>query len=156
MAKNISIGVDIGNNQVKVVQLRKTLSGVKIDKFYIEDYALSSKELESGEVRRKAVSQILGRIFSEIKPVNVAVAISKYEENVRTILFPVMTEKQLREVLKFGGQQDYIPFDLNDMIWDINISNFYRRKDEVKTEGKEKMEVVLAVCSAWFLFRCSY
>jgi len=145
LAKNISIGVDIGNNQVKVVQLRKTLSGVKIDKFYIEDYALSSKELESGEVRRKAVSQILGRIFSEIKPVNVAVAISKYEENVRTILFPVMTEKQLREVLKFGGQQDYIPFDLNDMIWDINISNFYRRKDEVKTEGKEKMEVVLAV-----------
>ena len=145
MAKNISIGVDIGNNQVKVVQLRKTSNGVRIDKFFIEDYGLTSVELESAETRMKAVAGILSKIFKDLKPLSIALAVSKSEENVRTVLLPVMTEKQLREVLKFGGQQDYIPFDLNDMIWDINISHFYRRKEEIKTEGKEKMEVVFAV-----------
>jgi len=146
VAKNTSIGIDIGNNQVKVVQLRKTAAGVSIDKYFIEDYGLTSKELESPALRKKAVVQILEKIFKNLKPLNVSIAISKYEENVRTILFPAMPEKQLREVLRFGGQQDYIPFDLNDMIWDINISsNLQRRKEDPKPEGKEKMEVVFAV-----------
>ena len=145
MAKNTSIGIDIGNNQLKLVQLRKTSSGVKIDKFYIEDYGLTSKELEIPENRLKAVARILGKLVKEIKPVNVIFTVSKYEENIRTFSMPIMTEKQLREAIKLGGHSDYIPFDLKEMIWDVNISQFYRRKEEVKNDGREKMEVVFAV-----------
>ena len=145
MAKTTSIGIDIGYNQLKVVQLKKTSNGVKIDKFYIEDYGMSSKELESSEARMTVVSQILGRIFKDLKPVNVVLTISKYEENIRTLSMPIMTEKQLREALKLGGNQDFIPFDLKEMIWDVNISHLYRRKEEIKTDGREKMDVIFAV-----------
>jgi len=145
LAKTTSIGIDIGYNQLKVVQLKKTSNGIKIDRFFVEDYGLSSKELESGEVRMTVVSQILGRIFKDLKPVNVVLTISKYEENIRTLSMPIMTEKQLREALKLGGNQEFIPFDLKEMIWDVNISNLFRRKEDVKTDGKEKMDVIFAV-----------
>ncbi|MFH1074441.1 MAG: pilus assembly protein PilM [Candidatus Firestonebacteria bacterium] len=145
MAKTTSIGVDIGYNQLKVVQLKKTSNGIKIDKFYVEDYGLSSKELESSESRMTVISQILGRIFKDLKPVNVILTISKYEENIRTLSMPIMTEKQLREALKLGGNQDFIPFDLKEMIWDVSISHLYRRKEDIKTDGREKMDVIFAI-----------
>jgi len=145
LAKTTSIGIDIGYNQLKVVQLKKTSNGVKIDRFYFEDYGLSSKELDSPGIRMKAISQILGRIFKDLKPVNVVLAISKFEENIRTLSMPIMLEKQLREALKLGGNQEFIPFDLKEMIWDVNISHLYRRKEDVKSDGREKMDVIFAV-----------
>jgi len=145
LAKNISIGIDIGNSQLKVVLLRKTSQGVKIDKYFIEDYKTSPKDLESPEVRRNKILEILSRIFKEIKPANVVLTVAKGEDNVRAISMPLMQEKALREALKWGGLPDYIPFDLKDMVWDVNISQLFRRKEEIKVDGKEKMDVILAI-----------
>ncbi|MCX5776075.1 MAG: pilus assembly protein PilM [Candidatus Firestonebacteria bacterium] len=145
MAKNTSIGIDIGNNRLKVVQLRKTSNGIKIERYFVKEYNLSSKEPESSEARFKEIIQILGALFKDTKPVNVVFTISKYGENIRTLSLPFMTEKKLRDALKLGGHQDFIPFNLNNMIWDINVSNIYRRKEEINNDGKEKMDVTFVV-----------
>ena len=145
MAKNTSIGVDIGSSSLKVVLLKRTSNGVRLDKFIIEDYNLSHKELESPEVRHKKITEILQRIFKDLKPQNVVFSVAKGEDNIRIITMPLVAEKALRESLKWGGQPDYIPFDLKEMIWDVNISQVLRRKEEIKSDGKEKMDVVLAL-----------
>ncbi|MFH1824064.1 MAG: pilus assembly protein PilM [Candidatus Firestonebacteria bacterium] len=145
MAKNISTGIDIGSSQLRVVQLRKTQHGVKIERYFIENYNLSPKDLESPDIKKSKILEILSKIFKEIKPLNVISTVAKGEDNVRTISMPLIPEKSLREALKWGGQPDYIPFDLKEMIWDINISQVFRRKEEIKTDGKEKMDVVLVI-----------
>jgi len=145
LAKSVSIGVDIGNSQLKVVFLRKTSQGIKIEKYFIEDYKTSSTDLKSADIRKNKILEILSRIFKEIKPINVVLTVAKGEDNVRTISMPLMQEKALREALKWGGLPDYIPFDLKEMVWDINISQFFRRKEEIKVEGKEKMDVILTI-----------
>ena len=40
---------------------------------------------------------------------------------------------------------EYIPFDLKDMVWDIQVSRWYRRKAELDADGKQKMDVTLIV-----------
>lgn len=145
MAKNTGIGIDIGNSQIKVVQIRKTSNGIKIEKYFIANYDLPPSDLESPEVRNKKKQEILGKIFSELRPTNIVSAVAKGEDNIRTISMPLMSEKSLREALKWGGQPEYIPFDLKEMVWDVVISQVYRRKEEIKVEGKEKMDVVIAL-----------
>ncbi len=145
MAKNTSIGIDIGNSQIKVVLLKKSGNGVKLERFFVENYGLSPKELSSPITVVNKRMEIISKIFKEIKPVNVVVAVAKGEDNIRTIQMPLMTEQSLRQALRWGGQPDYIPFDLKEMTWDIVISQVYRRKEEIKAEGKEKMDVIIAL-----------
>ncbi|MEI7903910.1 MAG: pilus assembly protein PilM [Candidatus Firestonebacteria bacterium] len=145
MAKNTSIGIDIGNSQIKVVQIKKTGNGVKIEKFFVEDYNLSPKELLSPIAVINKRMEIVQKLFKEIKPVNVVVAVAKGEDNLRTISMPIMTEQTLRQALRWGGQPEYIPFDLKEMTWDVVISQMYRRKEEIKADGKEKMDVIIAL-----------
>jgi len=145
LAKNTSIGIDIGNSQIKVVLLKKSGNGVKLERFFVENYGLSPKELSSPITVVNKRMEIISKIFKEIKPVNVVVAVAKGEDNIRTIQMPLMTEQSLRQALRWGGQPDYIPFDLKEMTWDIVISQVYRRKEEIKAEGKEKMDVIIAL-----------
>ena len=145
MAKNTSIGIDIGNSQIKVVLLKKSGNGVKLERIFVENYGLSPKELSSPITVVNKRMEIISKIFKEIKPVNVVVAVAKGEDNIRTIQMPLMTEQSLRQALRWGGQPDYIPFDLKEMTWDIVISQVYRRKEEIKAEGKEKMDVIIAL-----------
>ncbi len=145
MAKNTSIGIDIGNSQIKVVLLKKSGNGVKIERFFVENYGLSPKELSSPITVVNKRMEIISKIFKELKPVNVVVAVAKGEDNIRTIQMPLMTEQSLRQALRWGGQPDYIPFDLKEMTWDVVISQVYRRKEEIKAEGKEKMDVIIAL-----------
>jgi type IV pilus assembly protein PilM len=145
LAKNISVGVDIGNSQIKVVLLKKVSGNIKIERFFIENFNLSPNELAEPEIRQNKIFEILSKIFMEIKPVNVVAAVAKGEDNTRAFLMPYMAEKSLREAIKWGGQPDYVPFDLKEMVWDVVISQMYRRKEEIKTDGKEKMDVVLCL-----------
>ncbi len=145
MAKNTSIGIDIGNSQIKVVLLKKSGNGVKIERFFVENYGLSPKELSSPITVVNKRMEIISKIFKELKPVNVVVAVAKGEDNIRTIQMPLMTEQSLRQALRWGGQPDYIPFDLKEMTWDVVISQVYRRKEEIRAEGKEKMDVIIAL-----------
>jgi len=145
LSKNTSIGIDIGNSQIKVVLLKKSGNGAKIERFFVENYGLSPKELSSPIAVVNKRMEIIAKIFKELKPVNVVVAVAKGEDNIRTIQMPLMTEQSLRQALRWGGQPDYIPFDLKEMTWDVVISQVYRRKEEINAEGKEKMDVIVAL-----------
>lgn len=135
MGIKTSVGIDIGTKSIKIVQLKKDKSGIELEKYIIEN------------LNARNPSELIKEIFKRenIKPKIVVTVISGEATNIRFISMPIMEEKGLRNALHWGGVPEYIPFDLKEFVWDVSITKWYRRQDEVAAGEKQHMDVLIIV-----------
>lgn len=98
----ISVGVDIGASQVKVVKLRLAKDQVELCGFDIEP-----ARLELGEVLSHVLQPHSGR-----DPINISV--SGQQSVIRYVNFVRMNNMELKQALKFEAQK-HIPFSIADV-----------------------------------------
>ncbi len=132
------IGLDIGSGAIKLVQLKKSGKGYKLEKFGI-------KELDPEWIVEGSISNP-GKVVSEIKALleeqkvhvkNVALSVSGHSVIVKRIQLPLMTEDELAESIRWESEQ-HIPFDIKDVNMDYHVLGKIENQ-----EGPAQMDVAL-------------
>lgn len=128
------VGVDIGTSRVKVVELSDRGDGVELTRAAIElapPGAIRDGQIVSPEL----VAEVIQRSFAKgrIKPGEVVAAIAGRGVVVRHVKFPRMPEEELREAIKWEGQQ-HIPMPIEEAVVDFEIIDDYSGSDEAEME----------------------
>ncbi len=115
------VGLDIGSNSVKAVELRPTGKGFKVVAFGREPVPPDSI-VDGAIIDGSAVADAIRRLFEKhgIKTREVAASLSGNAVIVKKINLPVMTETELSESIYWEAEQ-YVPFDIQDVNLDYQI-----------------------------------
>ncbi len=130
------IGLDIGSNSIKVVQLAPAKKGWKIIKLgttQLPPEAIVDGSIIDSMTVIGAVKELIDR--QEIKIKNCVSALTGHSVIIKKVNLPVMSEAELSESIQWEVEQ-YIPFPITDVNIDFQIL-------ETGTEGKGQMEVML-------------
>lgn len=127
------VGLDIGSNSIKAVELKGTKQGYELVSFGLEQ--LPADTVVDGAIMdAPAVASAISKIFDEqkIKTKNVATSVSGHSVIVKRITLPYMTEEELYDRIQAEASQ-HIPFDIAD----VNLS--YQILEQMDTQ----MDVLL-------------
>jgi type IV pilus assembly protein PilM len=130
------VGVDIGSNSVKAVELQGKGSDLQLLNLGFE--TLQADSVVDGQIMElNAVSNAISSIFNEhkIKTTKVAAGVNGHSVIVKNIVLPQMTEDELQESFAWHAEE-HIPFDISDVNLDYHVMN---RADDA-------IHVLLAAC----------
>src|SRR4051794_13683209 len=114
MAKNC-VGLDIGSSSIKMIQVKETAKGIKLENFGIEP--LPSQTIVDGAIMNqgavvdaiRSLKQKLG-----IRHKEVATSISGHSVIIKKIQVPQMTPQELEEQIPWEAEH-HIPFSKDDV-----------------------------------------
>ncbi len=118
---NISIGLDIGSNAIKLVQLRQTKSGIAL-------YKAGSAPTPPGSIKGGvvvdplAVAKAIGSLVGALQVEGTAVAAGVAGPTVvaREVPLPVMSDRQLRKSIQWEAR-NYISFPVEDSVVEFQV-----------------------------------
>src|SRR6266496_5085164 len=115
------VGLDIGSNSIKAVELRRNRGEVMVSHIGVEPLA-SDIVVDSMIVDSGSVAGSISKIFSEkaFKGKQVATSVSGHSVIVKKISMQTMDEPELGEAVRNEAAQ-YIPFDMNDVNVDYQV-----------------------------------
>jgi type IV pilus assembly protein PilM len=130
------IGLDIGSNSIKFVQLSKGKQGWQLVKLGI-GYLPPEAIVDGSIIDSLTVADTIKNLVKEqdIKLNEVASALTGHSIIIKKVSLPVMTEDELAESIQWEAEQ-YIPFPISDVNLDFQILG-------VDTEGGGQMDVML-------------
>lgn len=143
--KRDMVGVDIGSNSVKLIQLKPAKKGYELLKLgiaplpheVIVENAIMNASVASDVIRSLLASQKISRAKDAVS------SVSGHSVIIKKILLPIMEAKELKESITFDAEQ-YIPFDINDVNLDFRIL-----RNSPDEEGQ--MEVLLVAAKTEML-----
>ncbi len=120
-SKKTIVGLDIGSNSIKAVELQRNRGEVMVSHLGIEPLA-SDIVVDSMIVDSGSVASAIGKIFSEhaFKAKQVATSVSGHSVIVKKISMQAMEEPELGEAVANEAAQ-YIPFDMADVNIDYKV-----------------------------------
>lgn len=145
------IGLDIGHDSIKAVELAKTSSGLELVRYGIAEVRTADKERDKDD-GQAATLAALQRVFSEsgIETEQVCTAVSGESVIVRPIPLPYFETKSEDEFATAvrGEAKDFIPFEMDDVVFD------YQRLGEKKNrEGSRNIEVLIVAVKKDLIMR---
>ncbi len=115
------IGLDIGSGAIKLVQLKKSGKGYRLEKFGVRvldpDLIVDGTVMDAGRVVLE-IQALLREQSVKIK--NVALSMSGHSVIVKNVTFPLMAEEEMEASIQWEAEQ-YIPFDIQDVNIDFRI-----------------------------------
>jgi type IV pilus assembly protein PilM len=133
--KNQLVGLDIGSNSVKLVEIEDAKKGKVLKNFGI--IGLPQDAIVEGSIKEmEIVSSAIKTLYKhlKVKNKNVVTSISGYSVIVKKISVQKRGEAELEATIQDEAEQ-YIPFDINDVNLDYEILSPIEGKEE---EGKAK------------------
>ena len=115
------VGLDIGSNAVKAIELKPAGKGFRVSAIGVE--AIPPDSIVDGAIMDSAaVAEAISRLFAnkQFKAKEVAASLSGNSVIVKKITLPVMSEQELAESIYWEAEQ-YIPFDIQDVNLDYEI-----------------------------------
>ncbi|RYY00409.1 type IV pilus assembly protein PilM [bacterium] len=139
------IGIDITNEAVIISQLRKTKNGIELEK--LVSASTPQNAIRDGEIiDTGSVAQVIQELMekNQIVATKALTTVSGQAVIIRTIQFPSMSPKELKEVVLHEAER-YIPFAMEDVNVDFQIL------EEIEDEGINKVEVLLVAAQKQFI-----
>src|SRR3972149_6579427 len=133
--KNDVVGLDIGSNSVKIIQLAPAKKGWKL--LSIGVIQLPPEAIVDGSIidSMTVMSAVKGLVAQQgIKTKNCVSALTGHSVIIKKVNLPVMTETELGESIQWEAEQ-YIPFRIAHVNIDFQILG-------ADTEGRGQMEVM--------------
>ena len=132
--KNV-IGLDIGSSSIKIVELRETKDGFKLQHLGISP--LPPEAIVDGALMDSVtiIDTIRDLVTSTSKTRDVVTSVSGHSVIVKKITLPFMTETELEESIQWEAER-HIPFDINDVNIDFQILGY-------RSENPDLMDVIL-------------
>ncbi|MGO9147746.1 MAG: type IV pilus biogenesis protein PilM [Desulfomonilia bacterium] len=118
--KNL-LGLDIGSQSIKMVDLAKTRSGYQLKSLglgLIPAECIVDKDIMDSETVVDTIKNLRENL--KVRAHGSATAISGHSVIVKKAELPLMSESELRQTLLIEAEQ-YIPFDINDVYLDSFI-----------------------------------
>jgi type IV pilus assembly protein PilM len=115
------LGLDIGTNTIKIVELEETKKGYQLKNFGMT--FLPKETIVNGVFKNAAtLVNAITSLIENLKPKTkyVAIAVSGHPVIIKKINIPTMTEEELNESIQWEAEQ-YIPFDLEEVNIDFQI-----------------------------------
>lgn len=139
------IGVDITNESIIIALLKKSKSGLELEK--IVSAPTPQNAIRDGEIiDTSSIAQTIQDLIekNQITATKAITTVSGQAVIIRTIQFPSMSPKELKEVILHESER-YIPFPIED----VNID--FQTLEEVEDEGITKVEVLLVAAQKQFI-----
>jgi type IV pilus assembly protein PilM len=132
--KNV-IGLDIGSNSIKVVELREGKNGLRLQTLGLSP--LPPEAIVDGALMDSVtvIDAIRDLVGSLTKTKDVVTSVSGHSVIVKKITLPFMTETELADSIQWEAER-HIPFDINDVNIDFQILGY-------GAESSDLMDVVL-------------
>jgi type IV pilus assembly protein PilM len=116
------IGLDIGSQQIKIVQLKETKGSYRLERLGVA--ALQPELIVDGSILDASrVVDVIKELISSsnIKTKDVTLSVSGHSSVIiKRVSLPQMSEDELEESIRFEAEQ-YIPFDIEDVNLDFQI-----------------------------------
>ena len=131
----LSLGLDIGSHQVKLVALSAKGRGYRLDQVGIMPLppeTIVDEELLNSAALVSTLRELLAK--TQVRRREAAIALGGRATIIRHIRLPAMTEAELEESLAWEAKQ-YIPFDLEEVYLDFHMG--------AVDEETEQMDVIL-------------
>lgn len=115
------VGLDIGSNSVKLVELKATKKGYQlknIGQALLPQKSIVNKLIEDYEAVTETVSTLVHDL--RVKTKNVAISISGHSVIIKKVSLPQMSDSELRESIPWELEQ-YIPQSINDVNYDYQV-----------------------------------
>jgi type IV pilus assembly protein PilM len=138
MAKNTGIGLDIGTSSVKMVELMRNGTKIKVNSF--GSMPLTPGSLNGGVVTNiQGVASVIKSLYqsTKITQKNAVVAIAGQTVIVRHIKMPQMSKDELANAIKWEAER-YIPFAIDEVNMDFAI---------IEEDYEQKEIEVMLVCA---------
>ena len=123
------LAIDFGAYSIKAVKIERNRSGYYLSNFGI--VLTPPGSIVHGEIKDvDSVSQALGKMLQKkgISDRNCIIALTGQKVIVREITSPFMTEKELKEGIRWEAPK-YVPYDLEDSLLDAKIIEELEEKD---------------------------
>jgi type IV pilus assembly protein PilM len=121
-AKKDIVGLDIGSQQIKVVQLKESKGSYRLERMGVA--ALQPELIVDGSILDATrVVEVIRELISssDIKANHVTLSVSGHSSVIiKRVALPQMSEDELDESIRFEAEQ-YIPFDIEDVNLDFQI-----------------------------------
>jgi len=137
-SKSHSVGIDLGNNSLKIVELEK-----KDGKIKLKNYALvKMKESLSEKDVRFFSGQMVFEVLKElsIKKKDISIAIPSYSSFITLIEVAGQTEEEIKGEIEYEAVK-YIPVDLEEVVFDWQIIETPLSKNKKQKTEKNLAEV---------------
>ena len=119
MSKNV-LGIDIGADSIKIVELSKVRGTVQICNCEVIDLDLASKEL-TVETTSLIAEQIKGTLKElNFKNPQLIFSISGQSVFSRFVKLPMVDQAKIYQIVRYEAQQQ-VPFPLEEVIWDFQV-----------------------------------
>jgi type IV pilus assembly protein PilM len=131
----LSLGLDIGSHQVKLVALSTKGRGYRLDHvgmMPLPPETIVDEELLNSAALVSTLRELLAK--TQVRRREASIALGGRATIVRHIRLPAMTEAELEESLAWEAKQ-YIPFDLEEVYLDFHMGEV--------DEETEQMDVIL-------------
>jgi type IV pilus assembly protein PilM len=119
--KDHLVGLDIGSQSIKIVEIEHSKSGRILKNLGIVE--ISPDLMEEDDVKDiQGIAELIKKLFKrlKIKEKKVAFSVGGYSIIVKRINVQTMSEEKLLETIHYEAEQ-YIPFDINDVNLDFQI-----------------------------------
>jgi Tfp pilus assembly PilM family ATPase len=128
-----AIGLDIGSDAVRVVELAQGRKGLRLINFFSKPI-----ERKEGEEEKESVSRTLKELFKEkkIKGERVASALPLTSAVIRNIAFPFQDAGKIEKTIKFEAEP-HLPFAVEEAIINFHITG------EAKGNGAEVLMIAV-------------
>ncbi|MCK4948095.1 MAG: pilus assembly protein PilM, partial [Candidatus Aureabacteria bacterium] len=114
------LGLDIGTSAIKLVELQKTSSGVKLLNCAIHELDFDPEDKSEDHSNRIILS--LQNILAEnnIIPSQVVIAVPGQSVFTRYVKLPAVEESKINQIISYEAQQQ-VPFPIDEVVWDYQI-----------------------------------
>jgi type IV pilus assembly protein PilM len=139
------IGVDITNESIIISQVKRTKTGIELEKLVSANTPQNA--IRDGEIiDTGSIAQVIQELLekNQITANRAITTVSGQAVIIRTIQFPSMSAKELKEVVLHEAER-YIPFPIED----VNID--FQSLEEIEDEGINKVEVLLVAAQKQFI-----
>lgn len=129
MAK-LGVGLDIGANSIKVVELEGGLKPKlnSFGKISLPEGALSAGEIKEREQVGRAIKELFAK--NKIASKRVAIAIDGQSAIIRQIKMPLMEDSEIANALHWEAER-HIPFPVDEVTIDFKVIRRYQDQNEM-------------------------
>ncbi len=126
-ARNRIIGLDVGADSVKLVELKKTKDGLELVRARVTDIETEGlfsikDEVEKTKVYKDLLKKAIARTLDaeKIRHSRAAIAVSGLSSFVRPVKLPKVAPKKIEQMAKYEAQQQ-VPFAIDEIIWNYQV-----------------------------------
>ena len=137
MADNF-LGLDIGSNNIKIVELKRTSNGLLLQAYGSIETPKGASKSES-QADLEEIATATRKLMKEIHVTTNKVVVGLPESVVftRVVELPVMSDQELKTAMRWEAEQ-FIPIPLKDVKYDYEV---VKRPTKESKDSKDKMSV---------------